>query len=194
MSPGLTMRVPVEDEDGGLLGWVVWDEVGEFAELGDYVVPATFYLRLPSSPTEPALQLTFAMRDGSPVCIAANVEAKAQGQVLPKDFDVIRRELNNWSEFAFSYVMRATQEHAPGFVDDRTAHRAYRVGRNRTRRKVTDELLQEVAALYRDTVDSGPWRAIAERFSVSETTAGRYVGLARKAGYLPATRPGKKKV
>ena len=49
MSPGLTMRLPIEDDDdGGLLGWVLWDEMGEFAELGDYLVPATFYVRLPS--------------------------------------------------------------------------------------------------------------------------------------------------
>ena len=53
--------------------------------------------------------------------------------------------------------------------------------------------LKEVAALYRDNVDDGPWQAIMDRFDISESTAGRYVLLARKAGYLPPTNPGKKK-
>lgn len=194
MSPGLTMRLPIEDDDGGLLGWVLWDEMGEFAELGDYLVPATFYVRLPSSASEPSLQLTFTVRDGAPVCIDATLQAKTQGrQILPKDFKAIQRDLNNLSEFAFKCVMRASQEKMPGMVDDRSARRAYRTGRNRARRKVTNELLQEVAALYRDTIDSGSWRAIAQRYGVSKTTAGRYILLARKEGYLPPTDPGKKK-
>jgi hypothetical protein len=171
-----------------------WDEVGEFAELGDYLVPAVFYLRLPSSATEPSLQLTFAIREGAPVCIDVALKAKAQGrQILPKDFKAVQSQLNDMSEFAFTYVMRASEEHMPGMVDDRSARRAYQTGQTRSRRKVTDELLQQVAALYRDTIDSGPWRAIAEADGVSETTAGRYILLARKAGHLPPTDPGKKK-
>jgi DNA-binding transcriptional regulator LsrR (DeoR family) len=55
-------------------------------------------------------------------------------------------------------------------------------------------MLEEVAALYREYFDDGPWQVIADRFGVSEVTAGRYVGKARKAGLLPPTTPGKKKV
>ena len=53
-------------------------------------------------------------------------------------------------------------------------------------------MLGEVARVYRDHFDEGPWQAIKDRFSVSESTAGRYVLLARKAGYLPDTTAGKK--
>jgi hypothetical protein len=60
------------------------------------------------------------------------------------------------------------------------------------RRKVTEDMLGEIARVYRDHLDEGPWRAIQDRFSVSESTAGRYVLLARKAGYLPVTTAGKK--
>jgi transposase len=88
--------------------------------------------------------------------------------------------------------MRTSEESAPALLDQGTARRAYRDGQKRARRKVNDELLTEVAALYRDTINDGPWRAIAERFGVSETTAGRYVMLARKAGLLPKTAPGRK--
>ena len=61
------------------------------------------------------------------------------------------------------------------------------------RRKITDDMLGEIARVYRDHLDDeGPWQAIQDRFDVSESTAGRYVLLARKAGYLPATTAGKK--
>ena len=53
-------------------------------------------------------------------------------------------------------------------------------------------MLGEIARVYRDHLDEGPWQAIQDRFGVSESTAGRYVLLARKAGYLPATTAGKK--
>jgi hypothetical protein len=43
-----------------------------------------------------------------------------------------------------------------------------------------------------NNVKSRAWRVIAERFGVSESTAGRYVLLARKADHLPPTKPGKK--
>jgi hypothetical protein len=193
MPPVLTVRIPVHDESDNLLGWVLWDEVGEFAELGEYVVPATFYLRFPNAPGEPSLQLTFAVRDGAPVCTAATLESKPQGrELLPKDFNDVRRNLPSVTEQAFRGVMRVSQEHFPGPVDDATARRAYRSKRADTRRKITDELLREVAALYRDNLDSGPWRAITERYKVSRATAGRYVMLARQAGHLPPTTPGKK--
>ena len=43
------------DDDGGVdLGWVLWDEMGEFAEPGDYLVPATFYDAPTSSASEPS--------------------------------------------------------------------------------------------------------------------------------------------
>jgi hypothetical protein len=58
--------------------------------------------------------------------------------------------------------------------------------------KITDDMLGEIARVYRDHVHEGPWKAIQDRYSVSESTAGRYVLLARKAGYLPATTAGKK--
>jgi hypothetical protein len=53
-------------------------------------------------------------------------------------------------------------------------------------------MLAEIARVYRDNLDAGPWQAIQDRFGVSESTAGRYVLLARRAGHLPATTVGKK--
>jgi hypothetical protein len=65
----------------------------------------------------------------------------------------------------------------------------------RRRRVVTAQHLAEVAGIYRAAVIRGepPTVAVAERFTVSHSTAARWVGLARDAGTLgPAhgKRPG----
>jgi hypothetical protein len=191
-----TVRIPVRDAKyGGVVGWVMWDELGTFAEVDGVYVPSEFYLRCPGDHDggQPSLQLDYGIRNGVPVCTAIRLESKTEGrEVLPKDVEVVRRQLNNWNEVAITEVMRKSADSAPPLLETSAARRAYRDGRTRTRRKITDELLTEVAALYRDSIDDGPWRVIAERFGVSETTAGRYVLLARKAGFLPQTDPGKK--
>lgn len=61
----------------------------------------------------------------------------------------------------------------------------------RRRRRVTDELLREVAAAYRENVDTGaPTKAVAEKLTVSHSTAARYVAQARDRGFLGRTRAG----
>lgn len=195
MASGMTARVPVVDADhGGLVGWVMWDEVGDFEQIDEVAMPTAFYLRCPGGSDQPSLQLNFEVRDGRAACTEMRLESKPAGrEVLPKDVEIVRRKMTDWSEVAVTTVMRASEEHSPGALDQRQARRAYQSGQKKSRRKVTDEVLAEVAALYRDNIDQGPWRAIGERFSVSDTTAGRYVLLARKAGHLPQTEPGKKK-
>ena len=62
------------------------------------------------------------------------------------------------------------------------------------RNRITDELLERVAAVYRRAIDDGtpPKQAVALAESVSKATAGRYVMKARERGFLGATSPGKK--
>ena len=52
----------------------------------------------------------------------------------------------------------------------------------------------EVAALYRGTIHSGSRRAIAQRYGVSKTTAGRDILLARKEGDLPQPNQARRSV
>jgi hypothetical protein len=201
MSPTGISRMPVKDEADRTIGWVMWDSFGEVVEVDGVLLPTEFFLRYPGSTDQPALQLTYGIRSGVPACTAINIESKRQGrQVLPKDLEIIKSELTNWSEVAITSVMHHADASddsvikAPAFVDDSTARKAYRAGQKRARRKVNEQLLDEVAALYRDNFEGGVYRAIAERFDVSETTAARYVGRARKAGLLPATENGQKRI
>lgn len=53
---------------------------------------------------------------------------------------------------------------------------------SRRRNRVTDDLLLQVAKVYRDAWDAGqpPTKAVIAHFHVSPSTAGRWVGMARK--------------
>lgn len=60
------------------------------------------------------------------------------------------------------------------------------------RRRITRELLREVANVYRKAHSEGepPTAAVAQHFTIAYSTAARWVGEARKAGELgPATGP-----
>jgi hypothetical protein len=62
------------------------------------------------------------------------------------------------------------------------------------RNRITDELLARVASVYREAIeeDKPPKKAVAAALNVAESTAGRYIGEARKKGHLRPTAPGKK--
>ncbi len=178
----------------------MWDGFANVVDVDGVLLPVEFLLRYPGSTDQPSLQLTFGIRRGEPACTAITIESKGEGRpVLPKDIEIIKRELNNWSEVAITSVMHHADERdpsvikAPAFVDDSTARSTYRASQKRARKGGVEDRLDEVAALYRDNIKGGVYRAIAERFGVSEATAGRYVGRARKAGLLPPTQSGKKK-
>ncbi len=66
--------------------------------------------------------------------------------------------------------------------------RAAREGR---KRKITDELLREVAEVYRDNLERNPTQAVADRFDKSHRTAALYVQHARDKGFLGAAIKGK---
>lgn len=201
MPSGFTGRVPVLNADGRAIGVVAWDILGDVAEIADgMVLPAELQLRFYGSADQPSLLVKYGIRDGAPVCVGVTIESKDQGRdVLPKDFEIIRRELANWSEAVITSVIQHARDDqddmlkAPDFVGSANGAAAFRASQRGRRRKVDDRLLEEVAALYREFLDDRPWRVIADRFNVSETTAARYVVKARKAGLLPATEPGKKK-
>lgn len=83
----------------------------------------------------------------------------------------------------------------PRDLGDRMTAVAFPRSRPHRRRLITKEHLQNVAETYRLALQRGlaPTKHVAETFTVSHSTAARWVHLARKAGALgPATgkRPG----
>lgn len=61
------------------------------------------------------------------------------------------------------------------------------------RRYIDDELLSQVAEVYRSNFDRAPAEAVARTFSVKARMAHEYVRRARERGFLPPTTQGKKK-
>ena len=77
----------------------------------------------------------------------------------------------------------------------RKAHRAV-AAQHRKRpagpRRLTDETLKEVAAVYRQHIPTGrPSKAVAEHFHYTPASARRVVGEARRRGFLGPARPGR---
>src|SRR5262245_30244819 len=82
-----------------------------------------------------------------------------------------------------------------GDLREHFARRAYKATKPQRRRRLTRDLLKQVADTYRKAYEAGqpPTQAVAAEFQVSHSTAGRWVVEARKAGTLgPATgtKPG----
>ena len=196
---GFPRRIPVPGEDGETAGWVIFDGFQEPVNVeGSVYIPPEFALRFPGDTEQPSLTISYTVLDRAPIVTAVNVEAKPGGRrVLRKDFELVADKLHEWSDLAVKAVMRHGSETDTsltlgGPVDQRAAGRAAATGRKRANRKVTDALLREVAQLYEDNAGTGRYAAIMERFDRSEVTAARWVGLARKAGYIPPVSKNKK--
>ncbi len=63
-----------------------------------------------------------------------------------------------------------------------------RAAQQHPRQQMTDELLRDVARVYSEA-GSKPTIAVMRRFHLSRPTAGRWVGIARKRGFLPKLPP-----
>jgi hypothetical protein len=59
------------------------------------------------------------------------------------------------------------------------------------RRKVTDDVLRDVAEVYRREIGKNPTEAVADHLGVAMRTAGLYVRRARDAGFLGEALRGK---
>jgi len=187
----LRARVPIEDGDGHLVGWVVWNDLDERVETADEsgTLPVEFHLVWPGTAERPRAKMSFIVRDGEALCSGVSVDAKPGGpEVTPADLDTVARGLRGWGFHAALSLLQGSQEELSS--DDKAPKKTK--NRRPRQRKITDEMLAEIAQVYRDHLDEGPWHAIRDRYGVSESTAGRYVLLARKAGYLPDTTAGKK--
>jgi hypothetical protein len=199
-------RIDLVDEDGEVSGRVMFDLFAQFVLVDDkrgksagaVYVPAVYRVQLFGGDQQPSLMLTYEIRGQKPVCVGTQLEAKPDGrQILRKDLDDVGDMFHDCAEIAFRAVLRYGEQDdrtlaIGGRVDADTARQVSASARKRGKKDDPD-FLQEVAELYRDNVDSGPWAAIEARFGCAQSTAGRYVQWAREAGYLPKTEKGVKK-
>jgi hypothetical protein len=128
-------------------------------------------------------RLSFVRSDGQPSLGTTAIQAALK-----------IRSVEEWAEeLVGQQVWRETR---PGHLEVLTPPEGRDLLRaRRRRRKIDQEHHAETAAVYRDAVSTGyaaPTKAVAEHFHVSRAQAARYVALAREAGALGPTTPGKK--
>jgi hypothetical protein len=193
--------IPVHDSSGELVGEVIYDSTAQKAKLaGRLYIPREYHLNVDDG--EVSVKVSYEVRGGVPVCTDIQITGE---QVMPKKLAEIGRKLPAWNELAQRAVMSVSYEF-PGLGGARLVaspgsiavpdveRRAAEKEIGKRRKKVNDDLLREVAATYKQHVDSGSVTAvIAARFDVGERTASNYIWSARKAGFLPATKQGARK-
>src|SRR5579862_1621069 len=136
------------------------------------------------------LELTVAMLDGRPECVDLRARHRANG--LPISSEHLRRiALRRYvreSTWLYSVRVQTIGEtelvHVTGGDDSPLLSRAHQQRRRGPIRPITDELLSEVADVYRGGEPAGT-RAVVQHFHTSRATASRWVGAARKNGFLP---------
>ena len=191
----------IELADGGLVKYLV----GNVKRVGDRGgLPQSIRYEHPGSDRLPGVQLVIEVVDGVPWCTFVGLAGQPRGpQVRASDMKAIAGRLEELIQSALVAVafirddkdkywhrtFRGTQPMAPTDTR-RQALPEIRRARKRSNRKVTDDLLKQVAEAYRNG-GPAPTNAVERAFGCSHRTAGRYVTLAREAGLLPETTQGK---
>lgn len=172
--------------------------------MGNVTLPKRFYLGI--RPDEGVAG------PGVTMCLCYTATAKeillaqviATGVEVPAALDILRKanSMEWWKRFVFMrMVFESADDALASGADDphaaargdvweasmiQTLREAFSTPISRRRNRLTAEHLANVAAVYRQAWQDGlpPTKAIAADFSVSHSTAARWVGAARKAGQL----------
>jgi hypothetical protein len=173
---------------------------GEYVPVGDRLVPSMVELELNGDATSPTSTVRVEVRDGAPRVVEMRFHAKpGQGEV--RQAHLRETQLEAMVELVAAFAVRVVSfDDGTGVVQSSLSPEGEvwsesldSLRRARANRKVTPELLQEVAAVYREHLATGPTKAVRARFFVSQRMASNYVQRARRAGLLPPTSPGKKR-
>ncbi len=182
------------------LGWAIARPTTlETVEVGDRILPREIEVSRESIGDDPAITLRLRVVNGIPTCTRVEVDMESSRGVLQNDLASINLlEIVTDVFAAFAMVRLKGSMAEQGFViaearagqDDRRATKKL-INQTR-RRKITPELLQEVATIYTEHFDDRPTEAVRRSFGLSVRMAAQYVRKARDAGYLGQTTRGRK--
>ena len=199
------MRISVWNKAGAPKVWVPRGGRSSFR------LHENFLLTVDPEDGSPQLSLHFEVRDGVPQCRRAEVVSTDAGrEVLSSDLRNVK--VADLLETAVSQAALVNLYEGTGVPDPvsgatmtkfsevppqseeqrRRIVSQTRKARKESRRRVTAELLAEVARVYRENVDGNPTMAVAEFTGRAHRTAALYIKQAREAGLLGAASPGKK--
>ena len=189
----------------GWLAEIPEDEEVELIEIGGVRLPQIMIVTHPGQGRRPVeLTMRLETRDGVPRCTEVTLRGdevlRADLRAVPVE-DLLEAAFEATPEPAPVDVLNAWfEELAAGTIDEdevaarfdawRDEHigqgrrRVVRRARAQGRRKITDQLLIAVAAIYKANIGRAPVNAIAEHFGVSNRSASSYATRARRAGLL----------
>jgi hypothetical protein len=156
----------------------------------DYQLPSRFALLYEPADDEPRWRMVFEMADdGVPRCTSVHIDASPAGrEIRSRD---LRLSVEDGLELAARNLSFGSPRDVKDVLNGATLS-AVRSARQAAKRKVTDEVLREVAAIYRANVDNNPTAAVAAHLGgVADRTARLWVRRARDAGHLGDAPRGK---
>jgi hypothetical protein len=202
------VRVRVGDDgDIDLGGGITVRVSGEYEAVGDRYLPTWLEVSIDGH-DRPNLFRRMEIRDGRPEVVAMSWWSRpGQREIKQKDLRnaTVRSLLdelypafvmhmdreNKQLIIAVSEELATRGEDPPAFYAARRFIDQLRTGPGN--RAITPEFLKSVADVYRGNIDHAPTQAVADTFGVKSRMASTYVDRARRAGYLPPTKQGKKK-
>jgi hypothetical protein len=162
--------------------------------VGDRLVPSPIEVDFPSADGQPSLYLIIEVLDGVPRCTEITFKRSGGGrEVRDKDLRAIPKDqgLDSWIEAFVAICSGEIVNSEPGEIaaifggeeSVRAGMRTIRDVRKGSRRPLTDERKQRVAQVY-NANDVGGIEAVERAFTVSRSTAIRYIKAAREAGLI----------
>ncbi len=166
----------------------------DWGRIGKAALPSPFTARFEFE-DDHTVELDIAVEAETPICEAIRIERNPARPSLT-GAELRRLPLRSWVTMATAQAAQTpSTEHkgasSPASEED-TKQLWGQVEQRVRRRTITDDFLREIAAAYRLHRDHNPRDAVADQFTVSLSTAARYVKLARERGFLgKAPGPGK---
>jgi hypothetical protein len=166
----------------------------EWRRMGQGMLASPFTARFEFE-DDHTVELDIAVEAETPVCEAIRIQRNPARPSLT-GAELRRLPLRNWITMATTQAAvtpSGEQKGAWGPATEKETEQLWGEVQERVRRRtITDDFLGEVAAVYRNNLDNHPRDAVADHFTVSLSTAARYVKLARERGLLgKAPGPGK---
>ena len=162
--------------------------------IGNAVLASPFTARFEFE-DDHTVELDISVEAETPVCEAIRIQRNPARPSLT-GAELRRLPLRDWVSMATAQAAQTPSTEQEGGwspADDQEAKKLRgEVEQRVARRTMTDHFLGEVADTYRSHLDTHPRDAVADKFTVSLSTAARYVKLARDRGLLgKAPGPGK---
>ena len=169
-------------------GWLRTPMAKQGHVVGDRVVPPQIEVDLPGVDGQPSLFMLIEVIDGVPRCTELTIKRTTDGrEVRQKDLRAV--ELDSWIETFVALCSTEIVETKDGTVtsvmrvDQASVDKGIRTirdARKGSRRPMNDARRKRVADIY-NAHESGGIEAVQAAFSVSRSTAVRYINAARDA-------------